>query len=48
MVSAFFKLAILAGLMALTLGVIPDRRKGSAIAIGTCVVAAFLIHFLAP
>ena len=48
MVSAFFKLAALAGLMALTLGVIPDRRKGAAIAIGTCVVAACLIHFLAP
>jgi uncharacterized RDD family membrane protein YckC len=45
---AFIKIALLAALMVLTLGVIPDRRRGAVIAIGTCVVAAFVLHFVAP
>ena len=45
---AFVKIAILAALMFLTLGVIPDRRRGAVIAIGTCVVAAWVLHFVAP
>jgi len=48
MMEAFIKIALLAALMVLTLGVIPDRRRGAVIAIGTCVVAAFVLHFVAP
>ena len=43
-----FKLALLAGLAILTLGVIPDRRSGAVIAIATCVAAAVVLHFAAP
>jgi hypothetical protein len=42
------KIAILAGLVILTLGVIPDRRRGAIIAIATCIVAAVILHFVAP
>jgi uncharacterized RDD family membrane protein YckC len=45
---AFIKIALLAALVVLTLGVIPDRRRGAAIAVRTCVVAAFALHFVAP
>ena len=45
---AFIKIALLAALAVLTLGVIPDRRRGAVIAVGTCVVAAFVLHFVAP
>jgi hypothetical protein len=43
-----FKLALLAGLAVLTLGTIPDRRRGAFIAIATCVAAAVVLHFAAP
>jgi hypothetical protein len=42
------KIAALAGLVALTLGVYPDRLRGALIAVGTCVVAACVLHFVAP
>jgi uncharacterized RDD family membrane protein YckC len=45
---AFIKIALLAALVVLTLGVIPNRRRGAVIAVGTCVVAAFVLHFVAP
>jgi len=45
---AFIKIALLAALVVLTLGVIPDRRRGAVIAVGACVVAAFVLHFVAP
>ena len=48
MASILLKIAILAGLSILTLGVFPDRRRGAFLAIGTCVVAAVVIHFVAP
>jgi uncharacterized RDD family membrane protein YckC len=44
----FIKIALLAGLVILTLGVIPDRRRGGLIAVATCIVAAFILHFAAP
>lgn len=44
----FIKIALLAGLVMLTLGVIPDRRRGGIIAIATCIVAAVVLHFAAP
>ncbi len=44
----FFKLALLAVLTVLTVGVFPDRRKGAIIAIATCVAAAVVLHFVAP
>jgi hypothetical protein len=43
-----FKLALLAGIALLTLGVIPDRRRGAVIAIATCVAAAVVLHLVAP
>jgi uncharacterized RDD family membrane protein YckC len=45
---AFIKIALLTALAVLTFGVIPDRRRGAVIAVGTCVVAAFVLHFVAP
>jgi hypothetical protein len=42
------KIALLVGLAVLTLGVIPDRRIGAIIAIGTCVMGALVLHFVAP
>ena len=42
------KIALLAALVVLTFGVIPDRRRGAVIAVGTCVVAALVLHFAAP
>jgi ABC-type branched-subunit amino acid transport system permease subunit len=44
----FVKIAILAGLVILTFGVFPDRRRGGIIAIATCIVAAVILHFVAP
>jgi hypothetical protein len=34
--------------MVLTFGIFPDRRRGGFIAIATCVVAALVLHFVAP
>ena len=48
MASIFVKIAILAGLVILTLGVFPDRWRGGIIAIATCIVAAVILHFVAP
>lgn len=48
MISIFFKIALLAGLAILTLGVLPDRRRGAVIAVATCAAAAFVLHFVAP
>ena len=45
---AFIKIALLAAVVVLTLGVIPDRRRGAVIAVGTCVAAALVLHFVAP
>ena len=42
------KIGLLAALAVLTLGVIPDRRRGGIIAIATCVAAAVVLHFVAP
>jgi uncharacterized RDD family membrane protein YckC len=44
----FIKLALLAGLVILTFGVFPDRRRGGVLAIATCIVAALILHFVAP
>ena len=48
MASIFIKIALLAGLVILTLGVFPDRLRGGILAIATCIVAAFILHFVAP
>jgi predicted exporter len=45
---AFIKIALLAILALLTFGTIPNRRTGAVIAVGTCVVAAVILHFVAP
>jgi hypothetical protein len=45
---AFIKIALLVGLGVLTLGVIPNRRIGAIIAVGTCVMGALVLHFVAP
>jgi hypothetical protein len=48
MVSIFVKLALLIGLVIVTLGVLPDRRWGGIIAVATCIAAAFVLHFAVP
>jgi hypothetical protein len=44
----FIKIGLLAVLAVLTLGGIPNRRIGALVAVGTCVVAAVVLHFVAP
>jgi hypothetical protein len=44
----FLKIALLAGLVILTLGVFPDRLRGGILAIAICLVAAVILHFVAP
>ncbi len=48
MISIFFKIALLAVLMILTVGAFPDRRKSWIVAIGTCIAGAVILHFVAP
>ena len=48
MVVNALKLAALAGLFIVTAGIWPDWRKSAALAVGTCIVAAFVLHFVAP
>jgi hypothetical protein len=45
---SLIKIAALAGLAVVTLGVFPDRLRGAIIAVGTCVAAALVLHFVAP
>jgi len=42
------KIAIFAVLLIATFGVFPDRRRGGILAIATCIVAAVILHFVAP
>jgi hypothetical protein len=42
------RIAALAVLVVVTLGVVPNRRWGATIALATCVAAAFVLHFVAP
>ncbi len=48
MMAAVLKLALLAGLAIVTLGVLPDRRRGAILAVGICVAGAVILHFVAP
>ena len=48
MASNFIKIFMLAGLVIITCGVLPNRRVGAFIAIGTCITAALVLHFVAP
>ncbi len=48
MATILIKIAILAGLLILTFGIFPDRRRGGILAIATCVAAAVVLHFVAP
>ncbi len=48
MVLIFLKIALGAGLMILSLGVIPDRRRGAIVAVATCIAVAVILHFVAP
>jgi hypothetical protein len=48
MVLILVKLALLALLTVVTVGVFPDRRRGGLIAIATCIAAAVVLHFVAP
>ncbi len=48
MTMAILKLALLAALVILTIGVFPNRRFGAAFAIGICVAGAVILHFVAP
>jgi hypothetical protein len=48
MVSIVLKIALLAVLTILSLGVFPNRRTGGIIAVGVCIAGAFILHFVAP
>jgi hypothetical protein len=48
MVLNLIKIASLAGLTVVTLGIFPNKLKGAIIAIGTCIAAAVVLHFVAP
>jgi hypothetical protein len=48
MIAALFKLALLAGLGIVTFGTVPDRLRGSILAIGVCAAGAVILHFAAP
>jgi hypothetical protein len=48
MIATFLKIALGAALAIVSLGVFPDRVKGSILAIATCIVAAIILHFVAP
>ena len=48
MTLAVLKLVVLAGIGVVTLGIFPDKVRGSILAIGTCVAAAVVLHFVAP
>ena len=47
MMMAVLKLALLAGLVIVTIGVFPDRRRGAILAIGICIAGAMILHFVA-
>ena len=42
------KIAALIALVVVTLGVVPDRKWGAVYAFAVCVVAAGVLHFVAP
>jgi hypothetical protein len=48
MMLTFLKIALGAGLTIVCLGIFPDRLRGSILAIGACIVAALILHFVAP
>jgi hypothetical protein len=48
MVVNALKLAALAGIMLISGGLWSDFRKSAALAIGLCIVAALVLHFVAP
>jgi len=45
---ALLKLVLLASLGMVTLGIFPDRLRGSILAIAMCVVGAAILHYAAP
>ena len=47
MVANALKLVGLAALLLISVGVWPNRRYGAAIAIGLCIIAAVVLHFVA-
>jgi hypothetical protein len=48
MVVNALKLAALAGMVLIAGGLWSDFRKSAALAIGLCIVAALVLHFVAP
>jgi len=48
MTTTALKLVLLAALAVVTFGVIPNRRIGGILAIGICIAAAVMLHFVAP
>ena len=42
------KIAALIVLVVVTLGVVPDKKWGAVYALAACVVAAVVLHFVAP
>jgi hypothetical protein len=48
MILNFSKVAMGGVLLILTAGVFPYNLKGGVIAVATCIVLAFVLHFAAP
>jgi hypothetical protein len=49
MMLTFLKIALGAGLTIVSFGFSPDNKlRGSILAIGACIVAALILHFVAP
>ena len=48
MIANALKFAGLVALVLATTGVWPNLRYGAAIAVGVCMIAAFILHFVAP
>jgi hypothetical protein len=48
MMMTLLKIVLGAGLAIISLGIFPDRLRGSILAVASCVVAAILLHFVAP
>jgi hypothetical protein len=48
MMMTLLKIMLGAGLTIVSLGIFPDKLRGGILAIVACVVAAVILHFVAP
>jgi hypothetical protein len=48
MMMTIFKVLLGTAVAIIVFGIFPNRLKGAVIAIGTCIVLALILHFVAP